>query len=241
MIARWAAATGALAAVALLGVSVTPPPLTKVARQIDSQVVLQRYAVALEAVPVPKTVVFTYTVSQAGPNNIEQRHVVYRSGDHVRDETLAVDGVPLVRKIVQFQQREDRYAVARISPRSASYQMLFLHTVKDGKHDDYVYETTPLIKPDGAWVDSVTVDGTTFLPREIRFHTGSAQATGTGVVTYAPFGRFWMPTAATADARVNGKPARERIAWSDYRFPTSLPPSTFEPPKPLPQATLPPI
>jgi hypothetical protein len=50
-----------------------------------------------------------------------------------------------------------------------------------------------------------------------------------------------MPVVAAATAQVGGKPARERITWSDYRFPQSLPPSTFQPPQPLPQATLPTI
>ena len=36
---------------------------------------------------------------------------------------------------------------------------------------------------------------------------------------------------------MKGKPARELITWSDYRFPASLPPSTFQPPEPLPHAT----
>jgi hypothetical protein len=45
-----------------------------------------------------------------------------------------------------------------------------------------------------------------------------------------------MAVTADAQARVNGKPAREHIAWSDYRFPQSLPPSTFAQPEPLPLA-----
>ena len=46
-----------------------------------------------------------------------------------------------------------------------------------------------------------------------------------------------MPLSASAQARVNGKPARETIAWSEYRFPASLPASTFQAPAPLPNAT----
>jgi hypothetical protein len=225
-------------AVALAGASalfgVATPPASS---PLDSQYVLQRYALAIDAVPVPKNVVFTYTVSQAGPSNIEQRHTIYRSGPDVRDETLAVDGVALTRKIVRFSRRDDRYAVARLAPRAVAYQILFLRAAKEGRRFDYTYEVTPLLRQSDAQVDRMTIDGARFLPRVVHFHTTGPDAKGTGEVVYAPFGQYWMPVLATVDASVNGKPARERISWGDYRFPEALPPSTFQPPKPLPPAS----
>jgi hypothetical protein len=91
------------------------------------------------------------------------------------------------------------------------------------------------------WVEQVTIDGIKFLPKRVRFHSAGVDAKGRGEIEYAAFGKYWLPVAATVDATVNGKPARERIAWSDYRFPPSLPPSTFLAPQPLPLASLPPI
>jgi len=232
---RFRAWLAAAAAALLLGASPTT--------QLDSQVVLQRYALALVEVPVPKIVVFTYTVSQAGLGNMEERHVLYRSGLSVRDETLVEDGTSLKAKSVRFGQREDRYAVDRLAPRADAYQLLFLRTVRDGAHLDYVYDTTPILRQSGGgmWVEQLTIDGTTFLPRQIRFHSEGENARGKGAVEYAAFGKYWLPVVAAVNATVNGKPARERIAWSDYRFPPSLPSSTFIPPQPLPTASLPPI
>jgi hypothetical protein len=204
---------------------------------LDSQYVLQRYALAIDAVPVPKNVVFTYTVSQLGPSNIEQRHTIYRSGPEVRDETLAVDGVALARKIVRFSRRDDRYAVARLAPRAVAYQILFLRSSKEGLRYDYMFEVTPLLRQSGASTDRMTIDGSRFLPRVLHFQTSGSDAKGTGEVVYAPFGQYWMPVLATVDASVNGKPARERITWGDYRFPEAFPPSTFQLPKPLPPAS----
>ena len=203
---------------------------------LDSQYVLSRYAMAIEAVPVPKDVVFTYTVSQLGPSYIEQRHTIFRSGSDVRDETLSVDGATLSRKRVRFSRHEDPYAVGRLAPRTLSNQILFLTATKDGAHYDYAYEVTPFVKPLGAAVERVTIDGARFLPRVVRFRTAGADATGEGEVVYASFGRYWMPVLATIDANVKGKPARERITWGDYRFPEVLPPSTFVPPRPLRQS-----
>ncbi|HLX25727.1 MAG TPA: hypothetical protein VKR05_01940 [Candidatus Cybelea sp.] len=222
------------AAIVLMGTS---------SAQLDSQYVLQRYALAIDTVPVPKAMAFTYTVSQAGPNNIEQRHVMYRSGSDVRDETLAVDGVSLQKKIVRFSKRDDRYAIATLAPRTAAYQLLFIKTLRDGRHVDYVYEATSLLhtSASAASIDRVSIDGSTYLPRVLYFTTSAEGAKGTGRIEYAAFGKYWMPVIAEIDAKVNGKPARERIVWSDYSFFDSLPASTFQPPKPLPVATLPPI
>ena len=203
---------------------------------LDSQYVLSRYALAIDAIPVAKDVVFTYTVSQLGPSTIEQRHTVFRSGSDVRDETLSVDGVTLSHKRVRFSKREDPYTVTKLAPRTVANQILFLGATKDGAHYDYAYEVTPFVKPSGAAVERVTIDGARFLPRIVRFRTASATATGEGQVVYAPFGRYWMPVVATIDATVNGKPARERITWGDYRFPEALPASTFVPPRPLREA-----
>jgi hypothetical protein len=214
--------------------------LVAAAPELDSQYVLQRYALALEAVTAPKVVVYSYTISQFGPSNIEQHHRIYRSGLDVRDETLSVDGIPLSRKIVRFSQHEDRYTVERFAPRSDAYELLFLGTAKDGRHLDYVYEATPLSRSADAWIDSVTIDGSNFLPRFVHFKSSGLEVTGSGEIEFGPFGKYWMPVTASAQARVKGKPARERITWSDYRFPQSLPPSTFQSPEPLRQLTAPP-
>ncbi|HET9030109.1 MAG TPA: hypothetical protein VFN49_08030 [Candidatus Aquilonibacter sp.] len=216
--------------------------LLGVAAPIDSQIALERYELEMSSLKQPKAMIFTYTVSQAGALSIEQRHRIYRSGVHVRDETLAVDGTPLAHKIVTISKRPDRYQISRIAPRLSQYTMLFLRAVRDGSHLDYVYETHPLVtSAAGFTATRVTIDGQSFLPRAISFRTSNGTTIGHGLLEYGKAGSYWVPLAATVDAPVKGKPTRERITWSDYRFPPSLPPSTFFAAKPLPQATLPPI
>ena len=222
-----------LALVALLGAA----PVT-----LDSQMVLERYEFEMGELQSPKVMIFTYSVSQLGANDIEQRHVIYRSGLNVRDETIAIDGIPIKPKIVSFGRREDRYAIVRLAPRAASYEMLFTQSVRDGSHFDYRYELTPLGAARSGFVATgLVIDGLSYLPREIDFTTASGTAQGSGKLVYGKSDKYWVPLYVTIEANVSGKPARERIVWGDYRFPPSLPASTFVPPHALPHATLPPI
>ncbi len=209
--------------------------------RLDSQYVLQRYAAAVASVVAPKIVIYSYTISQVGASNIEQRHRVYRSGLDVRDETLTIDGIALSQKLARFSRYEDRYAVSRFAPNPETYELLFLGTAKDGHHLDYIYDATPLNHGSAVWIDRLTIDGSSFLPRVVHFHSSGAEADGTGEVEFAPFGKYWMPVFAEATARIKDKPAREHIVWSDYRFPQSLPVSTFVPPRPLPDSSIPPV
>lgn len=214
----------------------------RTAAPIDSQIALERYELELSSLKRPNAMIFTYTVSQAGANSIEQRHRIYRSGEQIRDETLTVDGAPLTRKVVTIVKRPDRYDVSRVAPRSSNYTMLFLRAVRDGSHFDYMYEAKPLIPAESGFVvTGVTIDGQTYLPRTIAFRASAGTTTGTGELQYAKSGPYWVPLVASVEADVKGKTTRERITWTDYRFPRSLPSSTFVGPKPLPQATPPPI
>jgi hypothetical protein len=229
----------ALSLLAVLAVLAAATPRT--AAPIDSQIALERYELELSSLKAPKAMIFTYTVSQAGANSIEQRHVVYRSGQDVRDETLTVDGTPLTRKVVRITRRPDRYDVTRVAPRTAMYTMLFVHAIRDGSHYDYMFETQPLVPSESGFVvTAVTIDGETYLPRTISFRASDGTTTGTGQLQYAKAGAYWVPLVASVQADVKGQPTRERITWGGYRFPRSLPPSTFIGPKPAPQATLPP-
>lgn len=224
----------AAASLALLGAAPVP---------LDSQIVLERYELEMTDVTTPHAMIFSYNVSQAGPTDIEQRHRVYRQGLAVRDETIAVNGQQLARKIVRIGRRSDRYTIVRLAPRTAAYAFVFVRTIKRDGHVDYVYDASPLTSAAGAAfvVKRLTIDGERFLPRTIAFSTAGAGAHGTGQIEFAGAGTYWVPVSVNVDAEIGGKTARERISWSDYSFPANLPASTFQGAKPLPHATLPPI
>jgi hypothetical protein len=195
---------------------------------LDSQLVLANYGRALAMVKPPTYAIFSYAVSQAGPTDIEQRHRIYRAGLAVRDETISIDGSRPKSAAISIGKRGDRYAVGLLAPRPGAYELLFVRAVATAGRTDYVFDATPFVKAaTGFVVSQVTIDGETFLPRSIVFRTASLAARGSGEIRYAPFGAYWMPVLATISGTDGDKPARERIAFGEYRFPTSLPPSTF--------------
>ena len=206
---------------------------------LDSQAVLQRYVSRLLTAEVPKTLIYTYSVSQAGPQSIEQLHRIYRSGDLVRDETVAVDGQTLKIKITRISRYRNRYTIENLAPRMTAYAFLFLRAIRTGNSYSYMYKAVPLGSTAPFTVLGMTVDGRTFLPSEIRFRTASAKMSGEGTVSFAKAGKYWVPTSAAVRATIDGKPARERITFTSYQFPATLPKSTFQAPRPLPTPALP--
>ncbi|MDQ2907786.1 MAG: hypothetical protein M3R44_00365 [Candidatus Eremiobacteraeota bacterium] len=200
------------------------------AQKIPPRVVLQRYAHALTILPRPRRVSFQYSVEQLGLRNFEQTHRVYRSGPRERDETLAADGTTLTVPSVRIiENRTNRYDVLAVAPRLDAYDFTF----RSRSHGMYVFETAPHAARSFT-VDEVGIDARTFLPAIVRFRAADGGARGKGELRYARTGPYWMVRQAQIVARLpTGERARERIAWSTYQFPASLPPSTFQ----LPHST----
>jgi len=195
--------------------------------------VLARYGHALATLRRPKSVSFQYSVEQLGLRNLEQTHRVYRSGLRERDETLAADGQPLpIPSIRIIENRMDRYDILAVAPRLPAYAFTFVGL----RHRAYVFKT--LAHAAGPFtVTAVELDAGTYLPAVVRFRIAGNGARGSGELHYARADRYWVVRMAQITAHLtNGARAHERIAWSGYQFPSSLPPSTFV----LPRSTVPP-
>lgn len=221
---------------AAAGVAFAAAPATT----LDSQDVLVRYQRALVALPTPKAVIFTYSVSQAGPHDLEQTHRIYRSGEMVRDETLTSEGQNLKQKIVRISRYPDRYAVARLAPHASEYAFMFQGVVRSGGRIAYEYTAVPMQRGGAYVVDSMTIDAATFLPLTIRFSMVAGSVKSKGELHYTRNASYWVPQLAVVEAQMQGGTARERIAFNGYRFPAAMPESTFRSPKrpkPLPLPT----
>lgn len=150
----------------------------------------------------------------------------------VRDETLTSEGQNLKRKVVRISRYPDRYAVARLAPHASEYAFLFQGVVRAGGRIAYEYTAVPMQRGGAYVVDSMTIDGTTFLPLTIRFSMVAGSVKSKGELHYSRNAPYWVPQLAVVEAQLQGGTARERIAFSGYRFPVALPDSTFRSPKP---------
>ncbi len=239
MIRRRSAALGALAlsaavAVAAGGVRAAPrpPAAAQAPAALAPATVLARYAEALESLREPPALSFEYSVEQLGLRDIEQTHRVYRSGLNERDETLIVDSYALRQPAVRIlANRTNRYDIAVVAPKAAEYAFTFAGARRDAGGYTYAFRTVPRGSPSFA-VSEIDIDGRSFLPSLVRFKIDGGGARGSGELAYGPADLYWVVRSATVSAHLaNGATARERIEWSAYRFPPSLPASTFEAPR----------
>ncbi len=209
----------------------TPPPHAKpVAAPLDPATVLAEYADALVLLKRPPALSFEFSIEQLGLRNIEQTHRVYRSGSKERDETLSVDGYALKNPSVRIFNRGYRYDIATLAPKPQAYDFSFASAQRVGSHYAYSFETKPR-GPASFAVTGVTIDGLSFLPLVVRFHASGGNARASGMVRYVGAQGYWVVSEAIADARLaDGKLAHEKMVWSKYRFPESLPSSTFQEP-----------
>lgn len=228
-----------LAAVAFVAAGARFAPQTEsapVARpSLRPALVLARYAAGLAAIKRPKVLAFQYTVEQLGLHNLEQSHRVYRSGVSERDETLVVDGYTLQYPSIRiFRNRIDRYDIVAVAPRPGPYAFVFSGLLPRAGGSAYVFKTARAAKSAFA-VSEIEIDGRTFLPSVIRFRLAGNGARGSGELRYGRSEAYWLVRQAIVSARLtSGVSAHERIIWSNYQFPTSLPPSTFQPPRAVP-------
>jgi hypothetical protein len=194
--------------------------------------VVARYAAALKTLKEPRVFSVEYTIEQTGMRALEQTHRIFRSGADERDETIAVNGSRPAAPVVRiFRRRPYRYTVRALAPTPAAYDFTYAGPHKNGKHVDYVFDVTPKKSAPAFAFTQVTIDGVTFLPAAVSFATG--QHAGRGIVTFSKSDRWWVARSAAAQANVPGGVARERLTFARWRFPATLPQSTFTAPRPL--------
>jgi len=229
--------SGVLALLAAASSVSTAAPL---ARPLESSEVLIRYAQALAAVSRPNALEFDYTVEQLGARTLQQTHRVYRSGDSERDEILAADGQVLSRPTIRILlNRKYPYDIRSLAPLSSGYTFIYTGTLLEGTdHFIYTFRTEPKgLATSNFAVDEVAIDGVAFLPLTIHFRIAGEDAHGSGRVEYARFDKYWLVHEANVTVHLpKGGLANERLIWSKYQFPPSLPAETFKEPAPAPTA-----
>lgn len=205
----------------------------------ESISVIERYADALATLPRPENMIFEFSVEQSGLHNLDEKHRVYRRGVHERDETLAVGGVKLKVPLVRIApDNAYKYDVLTLAPKPAEYTFVYAGLRVVNGRNVYAFHAQPALTGPFAASD-VLIDAVRFLPVVIAFNSAGGGLKAKGRVTFGPQGTYWVAREASVTATGRVKDARERIVWSHYRFPETLPDSTFSAPRPVATALQP--
>jgi hypothetical protein len=210
------------ALLALAVVTATSAPIS-----LPPRVVLAQYAEALATIKEPPAMTFDYTIAQSGANAIYETHRVYRSGDKVRDETIAQDGHNLTVPVMRVSTAKPfRYSLSRVAPRPEAYALTFARADLTGRHYSYTFLAVPRV-PGDFTVTSVTIDGLSFLPSALTFTTTAGGVKARGMLVYAKTDSYWMIADAIVEAKLEAGIASERLSFRNFQFPASLPAETF--------------
>jgi hypothetical protein len=216
-----------------LNAIVSPLP---VAVPVSPAAIVARYEAAVAELNEPRTFTLEFTLEQTGTRTLDQTHRIFRAGGDERDETIAVNGTRATTPAVRiFRNRPYRYAVAKLAPKAAQYTFEYVGPHRNGRHVDYVFRLLPKAATRFRFTQ-VEIDGITFLPSAVAFSSGPNVS---GDVKFAKSDRYWVATSANASAQTSGGTAHERLTFSSWRFPKTLPKSTFAVARPLP--SIPPI
>jgi len=190
-----------------------------------------RYRSELEALPPLGNVVFRYQESRSGPTHVrEEEHRVYRRDDgEERNETLAVNGAPVVPAIVRLvSQPVWPYDVREFAVDTPEYAVLSLGATQVFGRRAYALSSVRTTPGDFA-VTRVYLDALRFLPLREAFDVSGGSCAGSGTIDFAPADDRWLPTSVSVTCTVapGGSEFKESISFSDYTFPQTLPPDVF--------------
>lgn len=195
---------------------------------------IAKYRAALAALPAIGNVVFDYVETRSGPTRVmTQAHRVYRNaaGDE-RDETTAVDGVPVVPAIVKFSSSPDwAYDPRAFAVDAGDYQTMPLGvTALVGKHA-LKFSAVRTTAGDFA-VTALYLEPSSGLPVRETFTASGGGCAGSGDIVFGTVDRRLMPTIVTASCTdaTTGQTFKQTIRFSGYRFVRTLPPQAFEQP-----------
>jgi hypothetical protein len=192
---------------------------------------LGAYRTALNSLPPLGNLVFQYTEVRSGPARaLSEEHRVYRSaGGSERNETIVVNGMPVVPALVRFSASDAwPYDVRRFVVDETEYNVMYLGaTTVAGKR--VIGFSTVRATPGDFAITGLYLDPVRHLPVRVTFDTGGGGCRGQGAIDFAPIDSRWLPVAVNVSCTVapGGETFRETIKFSAYQFPQVIPADVF--------------
>jgi len=207
---------------------------------------LDRYRTLMDRLHPPARFVVEYSETRSGPARVvTETHRVYRNdAGEERNETIAVNGSPIVPAFVRIFHRETwPYDAAQFLVSADGYDAKYIGTTIVDEHKTYQYAITAKSQTSFA-ITALYLDAIRYLPIKETFDVSGIQCAGHGAIDFGSAEGFWMPTVVSAKCAVGGQDATaassastsarsgysQTIRFSNYRFPTALPADIFAAP-----------
>jgi hypothetical protein len=196
-----------------------------------SDAALAKYRAALDALPTPGAVVFEYTESRIGPSRaLAEVHRVYRdAGGEERNETISVDGEPVVPAIARFSTSAVwPYDVRAFAVEETDYVAMPLGVAVVAGKRTLSFSTVRTTVGDFS-VTQLYLDPTTHLPVREKFNAQGSGCVGSGSIDFGPVDHRWMPSTVSVSCSVppGDSTFKETIKFGDYQFLSALPSDVF--------------
>jgi hypothetical protein len=205
---------------------------------VSSASVLDSYRQALAIRKIPEFMEFGYTVTRSGPGRIvtEQHRVYWANPGEERNDTIAVNGTPVVPAPSQVLHRASwPYDASQFTVSPDDYDAVPAGISVIAGRKAYAFA---LVRSSSAdfMLKSLYVDAKTRLPLRQTFAVAGADCEGSGAIDFGPVGAYWLPTFISVlctQAGSGASPApvfKESIRFTSYQFPSSIPADVFSSP-----------
>ncbi len=200
-----------------------------------SPLTLDAYRVALADRKVPAFMEFTYTVTRSGPARIvtEQHRVYWTGAGEERNDTIAVNGTPVVPAPSQLLHRSVwPYDPAQFAVSADDYDATPAGVAIVSGHKAYAFALARS-SPADFMQKSIYIDAKTHLPLRQTFAVAGADCEGTGTIDFGSFGGYWLPSFVSVTCTQVGSTAspppvfKESIRFTSYQFPRAIPADIF--------------
>jgi hypothetical protein len=198
---------------------------------------LDAYRTALASRKIPPYMEFTYTVTRSGPARIvtEQHRVYWASTGEERNDTIAVNGTPVVPAPSQLLHRSVwPYDPAQFAVSEDDYDATPAGSAIVAGRKTYAFALARNTTAD-FMLKSIYVDVRSHLPVRETFAVAGPDCEGSGSIDFGPFGRYWLPSFVSVVCTQTGSDAspppvyKESIRFTSYQFPAVIPADIFGP------------
>lgn len=196
---------------------------------------LDAYRTALAAQKLPAFMEFTYTVTRSGPARIvtEQHRVYWASTGEERNDTITVNGAPVVPAPSQLLHRSVwPYDPAQFTVSADDYDATPAGIAVVAGRKTYAFALARSTQAD-FMQKSIYIDVKTHLPVRQTFAVAGSDCEGAGSIDFGRFGGYWLPNFVSVVCTQTGSDAspppvfKESIRFTTYQFPALIPADIF--------------